>query len=210
MSVRRVNCPQCNAALNVPATMTNVKCSQCATVWDVNHPPAAKAVKKSAASQRSDADDDGHRSAASKKRQSAVIALVGSLFVVFALATIGVILFTGGEDPAPPPVETVAEETPKEKGTYRVVNLPESTRRNIYRDYRLTASSSVEKKVMVSKDSVAAKTVGKTMGLIVDREVTHMALLNGISEEDVMQIVAEGDAEGWPPVKKVKQTDSEK
>lgn len=203
MSVRRVNCPSCNAALNVPATMANIRCSQCSTVWDVNNPPSVKAAPKSQ-EKGSETATPKKRSEASKRRQAAMIAVAGSFFTFLALAAIAAIMFTGGEKPTPAEPEpqiAIAEQT-IDPGDYRVVKLPESTRRNIYRDYRLTAGSSVEKKVMVPKDSVAAQTLGKTMNALVNREVTHLALLNNITDDDVMQIVAEGNAKGWPPQRK--------
>jgi hypothetical protein len=172
-------------------------------VWDVNNPPATK--PKPAKESTSANPAAKSKSAAAKKRQTAMIVLASSVFGLFAIAAIGIVLFTGGDEepkPDPQPQATQIAEPPKAKGPYRVVDLPESTRRNIYRDYRLTAGSSVEKKVMVPKDSVAAKTLAKTMGAHLDRDITLLALLNNISEEDVLQIVAEGDANGWPPQKK--------
>ncbi|WP_419189168.1 hypothetical protein [Stieleria marina] len=187
--------------------MANVKCSQCGTVWDVNNPPKSKPAAQPATDST---PTPKTKSAASKRRQTAMIALAGSLFSLLALAGLGIILFTGGDEPQQEQAPPVVAEAPVEKGTYRIVKLPESTRKKIYHDYRLASGSSVEKKVMVTKDSVAAKTLGKTMNLIMDREVTHMALLNNISEEDVMQIVAEGNAEGWPPKKKAKPQQTSK
>jgi hypothetical protein len=181
--------------------MANARCSQCGTVWDVNNPPASKPKPPDDSTSAKPAAKS--KSAAAKKRQTAMVVLASSIFGLFAIAAIGIVLFTGGDDePEPKPQATEIAEPPKAKGPYRVVDLPESTRRSIYRDYRLTAGSSVEKKVMVPKDSVAAKTLGKTMGALLNREITHMALLNNISEEDILQIVAEGDANEWPPQKK--------
>ena len=51
---------------------------------------------------------------------------------------------------------------------------------------------------MILKDSPVNKALQSTLGKINDREVTHFSLIHKITEEDVMQIVAEGDAKQWP------------
>ena len=91
------------------------------------------------------------------------------------------------------------EEREKPPAYYRIVKLPESTRKKIYESFRIAASSSVEKKVMVPKASVAAKIMKSTMTAMVDREVTMLALQHRIEPDDVLQIVAEGNDKGWPP-----------
>ncbi len=210
MSVRRVNCPGCNAALNVPATMANARCPGCGTVWDVNHPNNAKvAAKQTNAKGPSDqpsskpsAKESKTKSAAARRRQTAAITVAGGMLALLVFGGVAVVMMTGGQD-SPPAAQTPVEaETPKEKVVYRIVNLSEAMRKKIYYDYRLAAGSSVEKKVMVSKDSVTAKTLGKTMNLMMDREIKMQALINKISEDDMMQIIAEGDDKGWPPKKK--------
>ncbi|NND95819.1 MAG: hypothetical protein HKN47_00650 [Pirellulaceae bacterium] len=189
--------------------MTNVKCSACGTVWDVNNPVAAKRPSKTSAksSGGKSADEkssgDRGKTKSGGKNQTTMIAIAGGSFAALVIAGISVVLLTGGDkDSANEPASQTAVAEPAAKPTYRVVDLPESTRKKIYSDYRKTASSSVEKKLMIPKDSIARQTVEKTMGALVAREVTHFSLLYNISEDDVMQIVAEGDAENWPGKKK--------
>ena len=76
--------------------------------------------------------------------------------------------------------------------------MPESTRKTIYLDYRKLVGSSTEKKVMIMKESPVNKGLQGMLGKTVDREITHFSLIHQISEDDVRQIIAEGDAKQWP------------
>jgi len=48
----------------------------------------------------------------------------------------------------------------------------------------------------------------ETLEKVVDREITHFALIYKVTEDDIMQIVAEGDAKKWPGSKKPSQKKS--
>ena len=206
MSIRSVNCPKCGTAANIPAAMTNVRCSSCGTVWNVNQPTAA--TPASSPSRTSSEDDSG---GSASQHQLALFAGVGSVLALLAIAGIAIAFFVGvPEEPAPEPVVqkpvqpvAVVEEPPVEvEPNYREVKLPESTRKLIYREYRMLVSSSTEKKIPVMKGSPVERTLSHTLGKTVDREITHWALIHNITEDDVMQIVAEGDAKRWPGSRK--------
>ncbi len=224
MSVRRATCPGCNATLNVPATMTMVKCSSCSTVWDVNNPSAAKkrpSPNRPAAGGAAKPADSGaeqpkkkrSQPAAKKQMYTALATVVGGLVVLLVVAGFAIVLLTGGgdddstaqtESTTSDVADTEERETPP--AYYRVVKLPESTRKKIYESFRIAASSSVEKKVMIPKNSVAAKGLASTMSSMVDREVQMLSLQHNISTDDVLQIVAEGNDKGWPPKMPKKKT----
>ena len=215
MSVRRVSCPGCNSTLNIPATMSHVKCSSCGTVWDVNNPGAAKKpAGKSTASPAADKESKKPRkSNAAKKKQAALIGVASTLVALIAIAGICVVLFSGGGDDTESETTTQNTSSTTQTATvdplpsFREVKLPESTRKKIYYDYRQAASSSVEKKVFLPKDSKASQILSGTMEKIVDREVTAMAIMHKVKDEDILEIVKEGDAKGWPPLKPKKDTD---
>ncbi len=196
MSIRRIHCPACNATANVPATMTNIKCPSCGHVWNVNQPSAPAASR----THPTDTDEAGNGA------NAAVFTVVAGAVVLLAIAGILLVLFLPGEDQgaATPDVDAVQSAAPSDPAvaSYREVDLPEETRKKIYYDYRRMAKSSIEKKLPVPKDSPVRKSVEGMLRKTADREVTHFALLHNISEEDVMQIVAEGDAKQWPGSKK--------
>ena len=211
MTVVRAQCPGCGATLNVPATMTHIKCSSCGTVWDRNNPSAAK---RAAAPAKSEPPNDGEKNLGNN---TAMIAIAGSAFALLALAGIGVVLFTGGDpEPAPPtsnpqaPANQASNSAPTAATSeYRIIKkLSEPTRKKLYYDYRQTAGSTVEKKVLVPSESAVAKSLGNMTSALAKREVQHFSLQYNISEDDVMQVVAEGDAKGWPPKRKESKTPS--
>ena len=198
MSIRRVNCPACKAAANIPATMTNVKCPSCGQVWNVNNPDAAAPRAKSKATAEDESSNGGN---------AAMVAVISGAVVLLAIAGIALVLFLPDAAKEPPEAPTssevvTAEPTADEPPSYREVDLPESTRQKIYSDYRRMAMSSIEKKLMIPKDSPVRNSVEGMLTKTVDREITHFALVYKISEEDVMQIVAEGDAKQWPGSRK--------
>ena len=196
MSIRRVNCPACKSVANVPATMTDIKCPSCGQVWNVNQPQAAAPTSTPTSS-----GDQANSNAA-------VLAGVAGAVVMLAILGISLVLFLpvtedATTDPVsnskPEEIDVAVVESPS---SYREVDLPESTRKQIYWDYRLMAKSSIEKKLMIPKDSPVRSSVEGMLQKTVDREVKHFSLLYNISEDDVMQIVAEGDAKQWPGSKK--------
>ena len=194
MSVRRVTCPSCNASANVMPTMTNIKCPSCGAVWNVNNPVA----KKPQAANQSETDDS------SDEPNIALFAGIGGGAIVL-LAIVGMsIAFslpTKEKKQSEPAAETVAAEEPP--ADFRVVTkLSEKTRQEIYFDYRRMAASSIEKKVFVAKDSPVGKALDDMLHKTVDREITHFSLIHNVTEDDIMQIVAEGDAKKWPGSKK--------
>jgi hypothetical protein len=189
MSIRRVTCPSCHASANVMATMTNIKCPSCGAVWDVNNPVA---VKPAAAEQAEEPSSDSH---------VPLIAGLAGVVVFLAIAGLAIIFLLPTKDPpAPSQVDAVPSDTAV--ATYREVKLPESTRQKIYFDYRRMVASSTEAKLLIPKGSPVQVRLQETLETIVQREITHFALIYKVSEDDIMQIVAEGDAKKWPGSKK--------
>lgn len=195
MSIKRVSCPGCNQSLNVPASMASTKCPSCGTVFSPSNPAAAAPAPAAKKLPESDTPRD--------PTQLLPWLVAGG---VAALAVIGLIglTFLGGESssndsPAAGSSEqTVAEESPLPiPSEYRVVDLPETTRMSIYRDYKQMMASSFGKAKKVPKSGAAGQALRGMLQSTVEREVTHMALIHGVSEDDILQIVAEGEAKGW-------------
>ncbi|MEM6473907.1 MAG: hypothetical protein AAF802_30425 [Planctomycetota bacterium] len=80
---------------------------------------------------------------------------------------------------------------------FRVVDLPESTRKKIHREMKQMIGSSVGRAGKVPKGGVAGQATMNMFGSIADREVQRMALVYNVSEDDIRQIIAEGEAKGW-------------
>ena len=202
MSVRTVKCPGCGATSNVPVGMANVKCGSCGMIWNVNQPAAARVS-------RSTAQGSPKASSSANNHVAFLAAGIGGLLGVLALVGVAIAFFVRSSpeplaEPAPPPAPVAppavtAQATPKPPvPTYREVDLPESLRKGIYLDYRKLVGSSTEKKVMIMKDSPVNQSLQSMLGKTVDREITHFSLIHKISEDDVRQIIAEGDAKKWP------------
>lgn len=201
MSVQQVSCPSCRAVTRVVATMTSVRCPSCGAIFNPNAPapapaPAqAPAQAQAAAKQPMDMDDPD---ISGNKQLIAVLVGVAAMTLVIVGITIAVLISNRGKK-AKREAAAAAEEAamPLPKPDFRVVDLPDTVRMKIYKDYRQAAGSSSEKKVMVQKDSPLGQRLSGTLGAIVDREVKLHALQNNISEEDVYQIIAEGTAKEW-------------
>ncbi|MCA9136087.1 MAG: hypothetical protein KDB00_04995 [Planctomycetales bacterium] len=209
MSIKTVVCPRCGTSMNVAASMASTKCQSCGNVFPITAAgasPAAAQVGRQSGSQPSRTKNESDGGAKATPGQWIVVGGVA------AAALIGLILLTvlrtGGGDDVPAekpevPMRTqasVVEDLDLKEGetpTFRVVNLPESTRQSIYRDYKRMIESSFGSTKKIPKSGVAGQSLNKMLGSTVDRDVTQMALIHKISEEDIAQIYAEGEAKGW-------------
>lgn len=209
MSVRAVRCPGCGIHVNVPIAMANVKCPSCSTVWNVNQPSAAK--RPGAATTKP--DGDAKKASGSQVSVPVMVAMVGGGLLLFTVVGVAAVLMSGGdsaqanssdagssmqtssqgEGAAP---ATIKPSVPEE---YRVIRLPEQTRRRIYDDYRKVARTSVETPLMAPQGThLRQATEGMLQGVF-DRELARFAALHDISVDDVREVIKEGDAKGWDP-----------
>lgn len=205
MSIKSVKCPRCSAVSNVPATMASIKCHSCGNVFSPSAAAAPQANAPQSSRPPSRDRDDADSDAEDRFGQWFVVGAVAAVaFVGLAFLT----FFRPGpsEEPEKPEIPMREQATVVENLNldpeggeieYRVVDLPESTRQKIFRDYSLMIGSSLGSNKKVPKSGAAGQALNKTLGSIVDREVTHFALQNNITEEDVAQIYAEGKAKGW-------------
>jgi hypothetical protein len=194
MSIRRVNCPGCDLAVNVPAAMANVKCPSCATVWNVNNPAAAQ---KSAEAKKAAAEPAAKSDEKNNTANAAMIAgLVGGVMMLFAILGLGLILLN--RQPPPAPVAE-AEETikPAIPEKYRVINLPEEHRKRIYKDYRTVARTTVEKPLILPQGTKVRQSLENMLQKTFDRELLAFSALHDITVDDVQEVIKEGDAKVW-------------
>ena len=123
----------------------------------------------------------------------------GAVMLLAITGVIVVVLFT-----TPPPSAADSdqvEETikPSEPQEYRVVNLPEETRRRIYDDYRTVARTSVEAPLALPQSGKLRRTMEGTLEGVFERELARFAALHDITVDDVKEVIKEGDAKGWDP-----------
>ncbi|TWU46344.1 hypothetical protein Poly51_57400 [Rubripirellula tenax] len=196
MSIRRIQCPGCDATLNVAATMTNVKCPTCATVWNVGNPSAAQ-ISVTAKQMRQAAEPEPVKDKASTQNMAIVAGLVGGAMVL--LAFIGLTVMMLGQSPPPSAASTEPEETikPRQPQPYRVVKLPEEQRMRIYADYRTVARTTVETPLILPQGTRARKSLEVMLEKTYDRELVAFAALHDIEVDDVQEIIKEGDAKVW-------------
>ena len=199
MSIRRVTCPSCGAAANVPVAMANVKCPSCGAVWNVNNPapaakpPSAKAPTAKAAEQPQATKEGDDNFTANAAMIGGLIG--GAIMLLVFVGIILVVLNREGEPTASAEVEeTIKPATPEE---YRIINKDEETRRRIYADYRKVARTTVEKPLILPQGTKARQNLEDMLQKTFDRELMHFAALHDITVDDVKEVIKEGDAKVW-------------
>lgn len=115
------------------------------------------------------------------------------------IAMIGLAIVILNREPSPATATSQVEETikPLEPEPYRVVNLPEATRKRIYKDYRAVARTSVEKPLAVPQGTKVRQNLEVMLQQTFDRELMRFAALHDITVDDVKEVIKEGDAKVW-------------
>ena len=202
MAIKTVECPQCGTKLNVPATMGAAKCSACNRVFSTTEPQRAPPTRSSGSP----------ASATIERGESNWVAwmVAGGVFALALAGIAGLVMFGGDSASEPTAVTndgTVSKSDSDINGSattdsvaasdFREVKLPESTRRKIFRDHQAMIASSFGKSKKIPHGGAAGQALDKMLTATVDREITRMALVYGISEDDIAQIILEGKAKGW-------------
>lgn len=198
MSVQRVTCPNCRTTSNVLATMTQVQCPQCGAVFNARVPSPAPVAQAAPAESADASDGDDY-----KEYYPMIAGIIGLLVLMLVIVGVSISISFKEKQETAAQIAAMeakaAEEERKrlENPQYRIVKLPESSRMRLYLDYRRLAGSSIEKKILLQKESKARKDLDNMLAAIVKREITHFALEYNITEDDVYQIIAEGDHKQW-------------
>jgi len=198
MSIQHVKCPKCRTGANVPVAMATVRCPGCAHIWNPNEPESE--------------GDQGVDAPAKKKSKGSGgnARLVRN--IIGALLLVGIVggaawYFTQSESSgssetlltqqARPSArqQPVAIATPAEP--YREIKLPELTRKQIYRDYRLASKTTVEKPIPLPKKWDSRAAVDATMSAVLENQITLHANINNVSNEDIAEVIKEGNAKKW-------------
>ncbi|MGI9474482.1 MAG: hypothetical protein ACR2NZ_23295 [Rubripirellula sp.] len=129
-----------------------------------------------------------------------IAALVGGGLLLFTVVGAAAVIMNREPKPADPSVDSVAvEETikPAIPEEYRIVRLPEDTRKRLYSDYRKVARTTVETPLMVPQGTKLRQATEGMLEGVFDRELTRFAALHDISVDDVKEVIKEGDAKAW-------------
>ena len=201
MSIKRVVCPGCQQSLNVPASMASTKCPACGTVFSPANPNAsAPAAPQTPLPESNAPRDEGKMVQWLVAGAVATLAVVGLILLTFLRAAPkddAADQAAAGNIADQPAAEKPIETPIDIPDTYEVVDLPESTRKSIYHDYQQMIGSSFGKARKIPKSGAAGKALRGMLTSTVEREIKHMALIHNVSEDDILQIVAEGDAKDW-------------
>ena len=216
MSVKQVQCPKCKQTQNVMASMMNAKCPSCGMVFSTTAEPAAAGGDPANASNPylSTASQASPASSANKAIVPAVVVGVvllvafGGISFLFlgssstttstvpaASSGSGPVTDSGGASNSTAKADNkpLGPDLPTE---YQVISLPETTRKQIHRDYRAIIDSSLGKSSRIP-DGAAGIALNNTLDSVVRREVDRLAALHSVSSDDIYHIVAEGDDKGW-------------
>lgn len=137
--------------------------------------------------------------------KNVVVALAAG-FVCLLLIGFAVVFLVATRMSKPDPAEVAAaaasnaeaaEQARRAAIQYRVVDLPEPQRKQIFLDMQAAADSSVNAKIPLPKNSKIGNFVGDNLQKIVDREANMHSIMNDIEAEDVAEIMKEGDAKDW-------------
>ncbi len=202
MNVRQIQCPQCATTANVAASIVNVRCPKCGCVWNVNQPPAPATASPNRPAAGSSADDES----AEEKKNANLAALgvvVGLLVVLILLGTgIGLVTMMGS---GPGDQATVSDSADEEEEVefqieeYRVVDLHETKRKQIYDDIRSAARVTREKPILGIEGSAVRNMQEDMLQKTYERELKRFAAIHDVEMEDMLEITKEGNAKGWDP-----------
>ena len=128
--------------------------------------------------------------------------LLAAVVMFLVIATVVTVVLSGGKTSTDESEQVAAVDEVDAEPNFREIDLPESTRKSIYSEFRQMTASSIEKQIYLPKGTKAHRRVSSTLQSIVERDVQQQAIIHDIPEQDFYQIIAEGDWKGWPPKNK--------
>lgn len=198
MSVRQVQCPACKATANILVTMTNVRCPSCSHVWNTTDPKASAPQPTPA---KSKAQQDEEEATNEKAILASVIGGAIALLVLVGLLFFFVLGGKNNNDGAAADSSNTnepAETNTAPKRQYKVVEkLSVDTRKKLFREYKQMAATTIDKKIPIPSKSPVHGAVKNMLNKTADRELRHFSLLYNITENQVLDVVAEGEDKSW-------------
>jgi len=209
MTVRTLSCPQCKTSVNVPAAMQAARCPACGKVFATSGGASSPTQGRpsgphsDALRQAAGASDDGSDEPKNDPMM-VYVAVAGALMMLLIAGAAGWLLFSPSRSQVdkqsgvevPQPVRR--EPTEQELATLTIVSIPEDRRRRIYDEMRATSKVTTEKPLMLP-DGRVRKSVEGMLENTYEYSVKQLAALHDVSEQDVRDIVAEGDLKNWDP-----------
>lgn len=209
MTVRSLRCPQCQGSINVPAAMQTARCPACGKVFattagaslptqDRPSAPHSDALKQAAGDPEDPSDDKANGP------MMIYAAVGGALMLLMMTGVAGVLLFSptqsqvDKEQTAELAQPVLREPTEEELAALTIVKIPEERRRRIYEEMRATAKITTEKPLMLPDGRVRTSFEGMLENTY-DYSVKQLSALHDVSEQDVRDIVVEGDLKNWDP-----------
>ena len=131
-------------------------------------------------------------------------AVGGALMLLMITGVAGVLLFSptqsqvDKEQNAELAQPVLREPTEEELAALTIVKIPEERRRRIYEEMRATAKITTEKPLMLPDGRVRTSFEGMLENTY-DYSVKQLSALHDVSEQDVRDIVVEGDLKNWDP-----------
>lgn len=198
MSVRNIQCPKCSVAASVATTATKVRCPKCRAVWSLISPPpeAAAESAKSADTGESEPKQDVSQALVAAR----ILGGLSLVFIVIGIGLYGVSSLSGATEKTRDETAGESEVVEFKVEVYRVIDLPENTRKRIYKDVRTVARTSREKPLLIPEGSPIRKMTEDTLQATYDRELRRFAALHDVSLDDIGEVIKEGNAEIWDPL----------
>ncbi|TWT93591.1 zinc ribbon domain-containing protein [Neorhodopirellula pilleata] len=206
MTVRSLSCPQCKTSINIPAAMQTARCPACGKVFATSAGGSNPTPSGSHSDALKQANDSQENQAGGKSSDPIMIyaSVGGALLLLMIAGVAGVLLFA----PTRSPVETestaeatqpvLREPTEEELASLTIVKIPEDRRRRIYDEMRATAKITTEKPLMLPDGRVRTSVEGMLEDTS-EYSIKQLAALHDVSEQDVRDIVTEGDLKNWDP-----------
>ncbi|MEO1618727.1 MAG: hypothetical protein AAFV88_22950 [Planctomycetota bacterium] len=200
MSVKRLTCPQCRTTLNVMANMASAKCPSCEHVFSTTETP--KPAEPPAPKQTPKRQPAGGGNGVPWLIAGGLLTLaVGGLIGLTLLTRSGETTTSSTTEATKPKTETTSPAftspaLPPVPTDYVKVDLSETRRREIYREYKQMMGRSIGKSEEIP-NGTAGQAFKGMLGNTMKREITRLSLWYGITEEEYMHIVGEGQAKEW-------------
>ena len=189
-------CPHCQKSVSVPAGVVQARCSSCGQVF------APMAATKTEPKPPPEPQPGAIPAAAGPP--AAIIGAGIAVFLLLSVMAVGAIVLVNRSRTAASEAaaaEAAANEVAPSRQTQAkltIADVPEPRRKEIYVMVRQSAKSSVERTLPAPKGSKLEATLSNLTENVHEYSQSQIAALSDVTQQQIDQIVAEGNAKGWP------------